>query len=420
IILSDNIDEPFSARPDLAVDGDNVYVVWQEDADTNFTFDIFFRASTDKGENFGSSVNLYPNFANSENPNVAAAGGNVFVIWQDNSDEFLGDSDILFRSSLDNGVTFEQDLLNRNDLSNNDGNSVNPQISTNSDGTKVYLSWQDNSDGDDDILFLASQDSGDTFDSQIPLSDNDGNSVTPRMDASGDNVYVTWQDDTLGDATDTDIFFKSSADGGLTFSGFQDLSNDDGFASFQQVAAGSAYVIWRDEGVTDPTTGEIMFRSGASSSNDVAFDKPQYKLSDTATITVIAPTGGSLSVDVTSSSDAGFKRPLTEIGTTGVYSTTITFTTGISDAGSGILKANVGDSIIANFGIQTAVASIFPRTIAFGFDDYTLNDGKVSLPPSPPVIITVTDKNANTNPATPQTVDITITSTTDPTGIPLT
>ena len=418
-ILSDNVEETLSVLPDLAIADDNVYVVWQEDLDFSFTFDIFFRASTNNGDSFEDIEDLSnnPGFV-SQNPQVAAAGDKVFVTWEDNND--LGDFDILFRRSLDNGANFDPNLASvPDDLSLNDGNSDKPQISTNSDGTdtKVYLSWEDDSDGDDDILFLSSTDSGDNFGIQQDLSSNSGASVIPRMDASGDNIYVAWQDDTLGDATDTDIFFRSSPDGGVTFSGLKDLSNDDdGIASFQQASAGSVYVIWRDVDVTDPTTGEIMFRAGTSSSTDVAFDKSQYKLGDTATISVIAPTGGLLSVDVSSSVDAGFTRELTETGTPGVYTTTITFTTGSSDPGAGILKTKVGGGISADFEGQASIASIFPRTISLGSDIYTLNDGGISLLP---VIITVTDQNANTNAATPQSVDILVKSTTDPTGISL-
>src|SRR3990172_2187698 len=108
IILSNNVEQTLSVEPDLAVAGNNVYVVWQEDLDFSFTFDIFFRSSTNNGALFGSLVNLFNNDGVvSENPEVAAAGDKVFVTWNDGND---GDFDIFFRRSTDNGANFDPDL----------------------------------------------------------------------------------------------------------------------------------------------------------------------------------------------------------------------------------------------------------------------------------------------------------------------
>ena len=51
------------------------------------------------------------------------------------------------------------------------------------------------------------------------MSDNDGDSVYPLVASSGNNVYVTWQDNVFGHNKhlNYDILFKSSSDGGHTF-----------------------------------------------------------------------------------------------------------------------------------------------------------------------------------------------------------
>ena len=48
-----------------------------------------------------------------------------------------------------------------------------------------------------------------TFGSTKNLSNNDGDSLDPQIDATGNNVYTVWEDKTKGDG---DTFFKRSTD----------------------------------------------------------------------------------------------------------------------------------------------------------------------------------------------------------------
>jgi hypothetical protein len=96
----------------------------------------------------------------------------------------------LFRVSTNNGSTF----ASTKNLSNNAGNSINAQISSVSDAVRIV--WQDNTLGDSDILFKASGNEGSTFGSTKNLSNNDGDSSVPQIISSGSNIYVVWQDDT--------------------------------------------------------------------------------------------------------------------------------------------------------------------------------------------------------------------------------
>jgi hypothetical protein len=101
-------------------------------------------------------------------------------------------------------------------------------------GSNVYVVWQDDSNGPDlDIFFTVSHDNGETF--ALPatdLSDNTGFSVAPRMQVSGNNVYIVWVD--LSNGGDFDVFFTVSHDNGDTFAlPATDLSDNDG-ESFEQ------------------------------------------------------------------------------------------------------------------------------------------------------------------------------------------
>ena len=61
-----------------------------------------------------------------------------------------------------------------------------------------------------------------TFGSTKNLSNNDGNSFNPQIEASGNNVYTVWNDRSEGDF---DTFFKRSATSGDSFQSTKDLSN---------------------------------------------------------------------------------------------------------------------------------------------------------------------------------------------------
>ena len=192
---------------DLEATGSNVYLTWSDRpfesaCDINSRCnDILFVKSTDNGAHFGSISNLSNNDGDSFNPQMDLHGSNVYIVWQDRTP---GNLDILFRVSTNNGSTF----ASTKNLSNNDGDSRNAQISSVSDAVRIV--WQDNGElGNFDIFFKASGNEGDSFGSTKNLSNNNGESSVPQIISSGGNIYVVWQDDTPGNF---DILFKKGVD----------------------------------------------------------------------------------------------------------------------------------------------------------------------------------------------------------------
>ena len=134
-------------------------------------------------------------------PSGVVNASNAYVVWED---ETLGNDEIFFRASQGLGTI---------NVSNNTGSSENPQIATS--GNNVYVTWEDTTPaGNLDIFFAASNNNGTSFGTPINLSNNTGNSEDPQIAASGNNVYVTWQDNTPGNI---DIFFAASNNNGTSF-----------------------------------------------------------------------------------------------------------------------------------------------------------------------------------------------------------
>jgi hypothetical protein len=173
-----------------------------------------------------------------EEPQIAASGNNVYVLWREPPVE-NAKSDVFFKRSTDGGKTFEK----TKNLSNNPEDSLAPQIAAS--GNNVYVVWQDDTPGNAEILFRRSTDKGDNFDSQKNLSNNLGTSTVPQIAASKNNVYVVWQDDTPGNA---EIFFRESNNKGDNFDSQKNLSNnpEDSFDPQLRTSGNKVYVVWRD------------------------------------------------------------------------------------------------------------------------------------------------------------------------------
>ena len=94
------------------------------------------------------------------------------------------------------------------------------------------------STGDGDIYFRTSTDGGATFSSTtINLSNSAGSSVDPKIaTVSGNNVYVVWSN--FITPGNFDILFKKSTDGGASFSDTPiNLSNNTRSSSTPEIAA---------------------------------------------------------------------------------------------------------------------------------------------------------------------------------------
>ena len=174
------------SEPIITASDGKAYFVWKVKNVTDGKSDVSFTANT-----INRTRNLSNNTGNVEFPQIAAADDNVHVVWQDKSN---GNNDVLFKRSANNGSGFS----GTRNLSNNTGNSELPQIAA--AGGNVYVVWQDNSNGNNDILFKRSRNNGSGFSGTRNLSENTGNSELPQIVAAGGNVYVVWQDNTTGDS----------------------------------------------------------------------------------------------------------------------------------------------------------------------------------------------------------------------------
>ena len=174
--LSENTGSSF--LPQISLEGNNVYVVWQDD--TLGSFNIFFAFSTDNGQTFSTPEHLTEENTGGSSfgsfgPKISSEGNNVYVIWEKNISP--RNFDIFFAFSTDNGQTF----CTPDNLSENTGISEDPQIS--SEGNKVYVVWAERGlPGNNDIFYTTNNQDFGLFGTALNLSNNpDSNNLNPHF-----------------------------------------------------------------------------------------------------------------------------------------------------------------------------------------------------------------------------------------------
>lgn len=165
------------------------------------------------------------------------------------------------QSSIELPVSFG----NVTNLTENSQDSVYGQVAAS--GDNMYVVWQDSvvpssdysSGRNYDIFVKKSSDAGETFEESLNLSANPGFSEHPQISAYNNNVYVVWADDASGNR---EVLFAKSDDNGTTFGDATSLSKNpsDSFNPEIAVSGSNIYVVWLDE---DDEGSRIMFMASA-------------------------------------------------------------------------------------------------------------------------------------------------------------
>jgi len=256
--------------PLIAADEDSVYLLWtatgKHEKITDAYDDIFFRASQDNGATLGPIINLSDNVGNSQHPQIAVSENNVYVVWEDYT---TGKGQILLRISNDEGKTFGS-LIN---LSSDVEHSQAPQIAVSNNN--VYVVWHD-LEPEDRIVFRASNDNGATFSKPINLRIvHTGASCCPKIAASGNDVYMIWADNELGELYSGyyNLHFRASHSRGITFGHIINLS---AIARDYKIAASgkNVYVTWTNVLPVNSTIENAEAFFSRSTNNGIRFENP--------------------------------------------------------------------------------------------------------------------------------------------------
>lgn len=214
----------------VAASGDNVFVVWEESVQGQ-NYDILFKRSQNGGGTFGTAANLSRNAGFSEHPQISASGSSVYVVWADNTS---GNKEVLFARSTSSGNAFGTAAP----LSSPGVNSYNQEIAAS--GNSVYVVWQEEREGGNVVVFRASGDGGTTFGDPVVIAENVDEEAFPKVAADESAVHIVW-----ANPGQPGLRHVSSSDGGATFSEVKQLNGNRPVGEAQvEVHGNNVYVVW--------------------------------------------------------------------------------------------------------------------------------------------------------------------------------
>lgn len=182
-------------KPWVAVDNTggandgNIYVCWTR-FDSAPASELRFSRSTDGGATYVNEQILQPNGTGPFGCSVAVSpNGQVNVAWADRAGATI--NDIRFRRSNDGGITF---------------------------AAPVSVSTGNRHPGIDTIVACGTNNNRPTLTGNIRMLHQSWMAVDTTGGPFNGNIYVAWASDPVGIPDNSDVFFRRSTDGGVTWS----------------------------------------------------------------------------------------------------------------------------------------------------------------------------------------------------------
>ncbi|MCK4717089.1 MAG: exo-alpha-sialidase [Thermoplasmata archaeon] len=225
----------------LAVDGPHVYALWTDSR--SGPTEVYFIKSTDYGDTWGTEIMLSQDYAYpSESPDIAVWEDNLYVVFDNWTDIPSNPIDVMFIKSEDRGETWlpEQQLTISNVYS-----KLNPLIAVN--GTDVHIVYGNHTEGCWEVYYTHSANGGQDWSIHYNLSvKGDGfQSYLCDFEIEGEALHLLWSEEN----TTRELYYKRSLDNGQTWSEGVMLSDADEYSMNQgslAVENGNLIVAWDD------------------------------------------------------------------------------------------------------------------------------------------------------------------------------
>ncbi|MBZ0203903.1 MAG: T9SS type A sorting domain-containing protein [Ignavibacteria bacterium] len=227
-------DPSVSITPVIGINGSIIHIIWSDMRDGNF--EIYHKRSTDSGINWDAVMRLTNNSASSTVPSVWASGIYVNIAWEDNRD---GNNEIYYNRSTNAGISFGSDIR----ITNNSSNSLSPSIS--SSGSDVHIAFFDDRESNYEIFYKHSPDNGINWDAVKRITNAPSASGRPNIVANGANIHIVWDDERDGNK---EIYYNMSVNNGNTWNSELRLTNNSSTSGnpFTAILLNTVHVLWQD------------------------------------------------------------------------------------------------------------------------------------------------------------------------------
>ncbi len=289
-----NLNIEYSVDPEIVVENDKIYVVWNDNNNTigaDTDGDIFYKSNLTGSSWEDVQVISEPvpgqnfNTGHSQSVDVAVENGKIYAVWyDDNNTNGAGlDWDIFYRCNL-TGSGWEDIQVISEPIFGQDNNvdeSQAPAIAV--ENGKIYVVWEDenntNEAGTDKDIFFRCNLTGSSWEPVQVISEPIfGNNINidwsdrPSIAIINGKIYVVWQDNTTinGAGTDWDIFYRYNLTG-YSWEGIQIISEpftgmnyNTGVSTYPDIAVNfnKSHIVWFDSNNTNGagTDYDIFYR----------------------------------------------------------------------------------------------------------------------------------------------------------------
>lgn len=248
--------------PRISLDSNEaVNIVWGDLRDDG-TGKVDFVRSTDQGASFSEIVDISRSSGFAFEPEIAIDPGDAInVVWQDSAP---GENVIMFSRSTNQGQTFSEPRA----ISGDTGPATEAAIASDELG-HLSVVWVGEGTGHAEAYYARSTDSGETFSEPINVSEfPDGDIHKPTVIASGDTVYVAFQNgDLFGEDSirNMQVYLVKSKDAGKSFSDREQVShanNNKGRAHSPAMvldSTGMLHITWIDASIIGKDEGLLFY-----------------------------------------------------------------------------------------------------------------------------------------------------------------
>mgnify|MGYP001608636178 FL=1 len=248
-----------------------MHVLWQDNRDGNY--EIYYKRSTNEGVNWSQDTRLTNDPSESRYPSVSVSGQAIHVVWYDTRD---GNEEIYYKRSTDGGNSWGTDTRLSNDPAWSKFASVS--VSGSPQGG-VHVVWADLRDAGWEIYYKRSADGGISWGPETRLTNSTRWAEYPSVSVSGSVVHVVWQDDRH---TTEEIYYRRSADGGSSWGAETRLTNNTGWSlrPSLSVSGSAVHIVWYDHPEANPEIyykrsidGGISWESDTRLTNNSAYSE---------------------------------------------------------------------------------------------------------------------------------------------------
>lgn len=184
--------------------------------------DMMFRKSTNGGQSWGAKSTIYSAMDyGAKYPVIAAANGNVFVFYYRNTTD---DSQIFMLKSSNDGQSFGSEIQ----ITEANQDAQIPQIAIS--GDTLVLAYEDRDFmSNRQIYVMKSVDAGQNWTDAQQVSATSEGAGWCNIVLKGNQIFAFWNDQTGPDYDDLDLFFRKSTDFGQSWTSPQNLSNNQAY-----------------------------------------------------------------------------------------------------------------------------------------------------------------------------------------------